>query len=545
MLSELRVRQLGVIEDESLVLGAGMTVLTGETGAGKTLVVGAIDLLVGGRVDPVLVRAGADEAIVEGRFVGTGGDDAPDTVLARVVPASGRARAYLDGRMASSAALADAATGLLDIHGQHAHQSLLVPAAQRQALDLAGRVDLAPLRAARAEERRLRDELAAIGGDDRARAREADLLRFQLAELVAAEVDDPAEDEQLTAEEERLADAGAHRAAAFVVHDTLAGEGGVADRIGDAVAGLSGRSPLHSIDTRLRSVLAELADVADAARHTGESIEEDQERLVAVGDRRHLLADLRRKYGDTLAEVMTYRADVADRLDRIERRHERAAALDADAAEAATRRSGAERSVHDARRRAAGPLAAAVEARLRDLALPGARFEIHVGDDAPGDDVEWRLAANPGEALLPLRRVASGGELARTMLAARLVVGDVDGPDGARTLVFDEVDAGIGGEAAVAVGAALAELGRTHQVIVVTHLAQVAAFADHHLVVTKAVEGQRTLAGVAPVAGDDRVTELARMLSGRPDSATGRRHAEELLAPRGRVATASRAGAAS
>jgi DNA repair protein RecN (Recombination protein N) len=522
MLLELSVRDLGVIEELSLVLGAGLTAVTGETGAGKTLVVDAIDLLMGGRADPVLVRPGASEAWVEGRFVDEAGTE---VILARVVPADGRSRAYLDGHLATAAALSERGRGLVDLHGQHAHQSLLSAAVQRAALDRYAGVDLGPLRTARARVAEIDATLATLGGDERARAREIDLLRFQVAELEGAGLTGPHEDAELDAEEDRLADAVAHREAGALAAEALSGDGGAADALGRAIGALAGRGPFDALEGRLRGLASEVSDAASEARAVAEGISDDPARLDEVRDRRALLADLRRKYGETLAEVLAHAAEAGARLAELEHHDERAAALDAERTEALGVVADAAAEVGAARRAAAPGLAAAVEAHLRDLALPRARVEVSIGDDDPGDDVSILLAANPGGPALPLSKAASGGELARAMLALRLVL--TSGPP---TLVFDEVDAGIGGEAAVAVGRSLAALAGERQVLVVTHLPQVAAFADGHVAVEKLVEGDRTRATATLLDGRDRVVELSRMLSGQPDSRTARDHAEELLA---------------
>jgi DNA repair protein RecN (Recombination protein N) len=327
------------------------------------------------------------------------------------------------------------------------------------------------------------------------------------------------------------------RGALGAAYEALAGDDGALDRIGAAVAAVASLRSLAEMTARLRAVAAEAADAADDVRRQAEAVDEDPARLAEVGDRRHLLRELRRKYGDTLHEVLAYRDEARRRLTELEGHEAAAAALDGERQRAEAEQAEAEAELAKARRAAAGPFAAAVEARLQELALPRARFSVDV-DGPAGESVTWLLAANPGEPARPLNLVASGGEMARTMLAVRLVLGgEEEEPDRARTLVFDEVDAGIGGEAAVAVGRALADLARRHQVLVVTHLPQVAAFADSHLVVTKEVamsqEGERTVARVRAVEGEARVIELSRMLSGRPDSATARRHAEELLATAG------------
>jgi DNA repair protein RecN (Recombination protein N) len=539
VLVELAVRDLGVIAELRLVLGGGMTVVTGETGAGKTMVVDAIELLVGGRADPMLVRTGAEEAWVEGRFVrGDGANESADSpdevVVARAIPRSGRSRAYIDGRLATATELADLGALLVDLHGQHAHQSLLHPAAQRHALDRFGDVDLAPLRAARVAVHDLVDELAALGGDERARARELDLVRYQVEEIDAAALTGPDEDRDLEAEEDELADAAAHREAAAAAVAALSGDGddaavdGVASAsgaVGVAVAAVAGRRPFSGAEERLRALAAELADVAAELRSGGEAIDEDPERLERVRERRHLLRELRRKYGDTLADVIVEGERLHARLAELEHHDRRAAELDAELARAREAEAVAAAEVAATRRAAAPELAARIQANLADLAMPKAVVEIEVRGDDPGDDVEILLAANPGTAPLPLAKVASGGELARTMLALRLVL--TDAPP---TLVFDEVDAGIGGAAAVAVGRALARLGHEHQVLVVTHLPQVAAYADAQVRVAKQSDDAATVSHASLLDEGERVIELSRMLSGQPDSDAARVHAAELLA---------------
>jgi DNA repair protein RecN (Recombination protein N) len=399
MLAELRVRDLGVIEDLHIVLGDGMTAITGETGAGKTLVVEAIELLVGGRGDPSRVRAGATEAVVEGRFVGPDGE----IVLSRVVPASGRSRAYVDGRMAAVAELAELGGGLVDLHGQHAHQSLLSAAVQRAALDRFAGVDLGPRADARAAIRAIDEELTELGGDERERARELDLLRFQVDELRAARLDDAAEDEALAAEEVRLADATALREAAALAWSALGAEGGASDAVATASAALGQRPVFEEHAARLRAVAAELADVAGELRAAEDTLLDDPARLTEVQQRRQVLTALRRKYGDTLADVIAFAAEAERRLDDLAGYDERAAALDADRAAALDRLSAAETAVGDARRKHAARLGKAVEKQLPDLALGGATFVVEVGNDRAGDDVSFLFSANRGE---PARALA-------------------------------------------------------------------------------------------------------------------------------------------
>ncbi|HTT89015.1 MAG TPA: DNA repair protein RecN [Acidimicrobiales bacterium] len=608
MLCELRVSQLGVIEDLTLVFGPGLTALTGETGAGKTLVVEAIELLLGGRAEGIRVRPGAAEAVVEGRFVlpwglelASGeGDESPgrrhadegaveaeaggpvraegtsdetEVVLGRVVPAEGRSRGYVDGRMATLTALAQLGQRLVDLHGQHEHQSLFSAAAQRDALDAYAGADRRPRDAARRRLRQLDEAMAGGGGDAASRGREVERLRYQLSEVDAAGLVSAGEDDALATEEERLSRAASHRAAALHTYEDLSGDEQVRDRLGEIVARLAGHPPLAELHQRLQAVSAELADIASEAHYAAEQLEEDPERLAEVVARRALLHELRRKYagpGGGVDDVMVFQRQARKRLEELENLDLLASRLDDERAESLAELRRAAKTLGRARRATANSFGEAVEAQLRLLAMPRARFVVDVsGDERSGDarelageDVTFLLAANPGEPLLPLSKVASGGELARAMLALRLVMLGVDaGEDevdgtagkagqksgtserrrakpapgnsergsGPATLVFDEVDAGIGGEASLAVGRALANLGRRYQVLVVTHLAQVAAFADAQVAVSKAGRDGRSVTMAQPVAGQDRVVELSRMLSGQPDSRTARLHAAELL----------------
>ncbi len=519
MLVELRITGLGVIDEVEVVFGPGLTAVTGETGAGKTMVMGAVELLLGGRADPSIVRPGAVEAVVEGRFV----LDEGEHVLRRVVPADGRSRAYVDGHLETAGSLAEVAGRLVDLHGQHAHQRLLGATAQRDALDRFGAIDLAPLAEARRRVSEIDAELASFGGDERARAREIDLLRFQVAEMDAAGLTEPAEDDRLAGEELLLGDAVAHRESAAAALDLLDGDGPASDALGRALAALEGRLPFDGSVGRLVGLAAELGDVASDLRAVAEGLEEDPARLEAVGERRRLLAELRRKYGDDLASVMAYHREVAERLSALEDHEARAMALEAERVAAEAARVGAAATVRDARRRAAPGLADRVCEHLRALAMPTATMEVGVDGEA-GEEVEFRLAPNSGSPMLPLARVASGGELARTMLAVGMVL--TASPP---VQLFDEVDAGVGGEAAHRIGEALATLAADRQVLVVTHLAQVAAYADHQMLVAKVDDGHRAVASVRPLDADERVVELSRMLSGSPDSETARGHASELL----------------
>lgn len=519
MLIELAVENLGVIERLNLVLDPGMTALTGETGAGKTLVVTAVDLLLGGRADPDLVRFGAREAVVEGRFDQQG----EEVVLRRVVPADGRARAYVDGRLASAASLSELGRELVDLHGQHAHQSLLRRIHQRAALDRFGDVDLAPLMEARAALADLNRRQAELGGDERSRAREIELCRYQLAELDEAGLEDPGEEESLKAEEAVLADAAASRDAARQAAVVLGADGAVGAGLAQTTASMESRPSLESHHERLASLIAEAADLSSELRRAAESIDENPVRLREVRKRRELLVDLRRKYGDTVGEVMEFHRDLSARLAELEDFDRLAKDLDGEHLRCTAAVAEAGAAVGAARRQASRILGQEVTARLRELAMARAEVQVEVGDD-PGDDVDILLAANSGVPGLPLTSAASGGELARVMLTLRLVVSA-----GPPVLVFDEVDAGIGGQVAQTVGQALCRLADEHQVLVVTHLPQVAACAHRQVSIVKYDDGASTTVAAEALEGEDRIVELSRMLSGSPDSESARRHAFELL----------------
>ena len=520
MILELTVSNLGVIDSLSLTLPRGMIALTGETGAGKTLLVDALNLLVGGRAEPGLVRAGADEATVDGRFL----LDDEEFILTRVVAAQGRSRAYVNGRPVTATNLAEIGSQLVDLHGQHAHQSLLGVEAQRLALDTFGSVDLEAMRHARQTLVEIDEALAELGGDERARARELDIVRFQVNELREAELTNPDEDSELEEAEELLANAVTHQEAADLALSTIVEDGGARDALARALTTIQNSSPFGDVVVRLRQLIAELDDLTDAVRGIGEVIEPDPEALDRIQSRRRLLRDLLRKYGDDLAEVMAERDRLEARLKELEDHDAIAAELDTRRSEALEDLALQQDRVKAARSAAAPRLADAIEARLPELAMGKARVAIDV-DGADGGAVSFQLAANPGSPLQPLSKVASGGELARTMLALRSVLSEAP-----PILVFDEVDAGIGGEAGFSVGRSLSNLGDRHQVLVVTHLPQVAAFADAHLAVTKEQGSDATVSDIRLLDDEERLTELARMLSGQPNSATARKHAGELLA---------------
>lgn len=521
MLEELRIQNLGVIEELSLVLPKGSIAVTGETGAGKTMVVGAIQLLMGGRAEPDMVRIGADEAVVEGRFVE---GDGTEVVARRVIPADGRSRAYLDGSLATASGLQDRIGPMIDLHGQHSQQSILQrPATQRDALDRFGGIDRGPLRDARADITAIDASLADLGGDATERARQIDLLRYQLDEVTAAAIASPTEDADLQAREAILANAFDNELAAGRASDLLGSDGSAADTLGEAASMLPDGPPFDAIAGRIQSMQEELFDLSTELRSIRENIVDDPEARTNVRQRLQMLIELRRKYGPTLVDVMDFGDKLQAQLDQLESHEEQVVSLTARREKAMAHLSTVASKALAARTKATKPLAKAVEAELAKLAMGNARVDVTVAGDA-GDDVAILLAPNPGLPLLPVGKNASGGELSRTMLALRLVL--AGGPP---IKVFDEVDAGIGGGTARAVGEALSSLGGAGQVFVVTHLAQVASFAGHHIVIDKSTARGATASQARILTADERVIEVSRMLSGSPDSAAAHEHAEELL----------------
>ena len=528
MLVELSIENLGIIESSRISFQNGFTAFTGETGAGKTMLVEAINLVCGRRAETSVIRDGAEEAHVEARFVRVGADEEEEEIiLGRTIHREGRSRAYINGRMATVTSLAEYGEELVDIHGQHAHQRLMTAAVQRDSLDSYASIDLSDLRAAREAVTQLDAMLAALGGDEKSRARELDLLAFQCEEIETVAISGPDEDGELSQEEDLLADVVRHQESLWKATTLLSDDGAAIEKIGEAIRVLTNVSSMSSISDRLNALLAEVEDLSRALRTAAEGTEENPERLEFIRLRRQSLRDLMRKYGDSLEDVVAFGAEARIRLDELTGYAERVQELETAKKKALAELKVAQLRVGDQRRTAAPALGAAVQERLRLLAMPNATVQVSVGaaeSDPAGESVVFMLAANPGSAPQPLTKVASGGELARVMLSLRLVLtGDP------ATMVFDEVDAGIGGAAAVAVASALRELGTAHQVFAVTHLAQVAASAHHQISVSKTVKANKTYGSALPVGIDDRPAEIARMLSGGVADESAIAHARDLL----------------
>jgi len=578
MLEEVRITGLGVIDEAVLELSAGFNVVTGETGAGKTMVVSGLGLLFGGRADPSRVRPGSDRAVVEGRLriepdgviarqVNESGgdldDDGSTLILVRSVSAEGRSRATAGGRSVPVSLLTYLADDLVAVHGQADQQQLLRPGRQRQALDQFSGPEFAELLAAyqRAYHRhqQVRAELDELTAMAAGRAREAEDLRRGVDEIAASE---PAEGEdiELIAEEERLANADALHAAATTAHEALVGDPASGNYDAADVTGLlaAARSALEAgaphdrelagLAGRVSEAAYLLADVAAELASYIESVEADPVRLAVVQDRRAELTRLIRAYGSSvpaphlsdpagqpasdLAAVLAWAKSASARLAELDGDEDKISGLAQQEAELAAAVADLAGQLTAARTQTAERFAEQVSAELTALAMPHARIAAAVtpaqGYGPHGaDEVEIRLSAHPGAPALPLHKGASGGELSRIMLAIEVVFA---GADPVPTFVFDEVDAGVGGKAAVEIGRRLARLARQAQVIVVTHLPQVAAFADTHLLVEKASDGSVVHSGITRLDEDSRVRELSRMLAGLEDSEFGRAHAGELLA---------------
>lgn len=570
MLDELAINSLGVIESSTAEFSPGLTVLTGETGAGKTMIVTSLHLLAGGRADATRVRSGAAKATVEGRLrlggrltpetaelladSGAELDDGDTLIAVRTVGADGRSRAYLGGRSVPVGTMGRVVGELIAIHGQNDQLRLIKPDQQRAAVDeFAGTTTAAALETYRKRRSRwieILDELDRRRADSRALAQEADQLRFGIEEIDRLDPA-PGEDEQLTATIKQLTDLESLREAAGGAHRIISGADGssVVDGLGQ-VRGLLGgveEPALSALVERVEEALVVVGDIGDELSGYLGGLPSDADDLDGLMTRQAELRALTRKYAADIDGVLAWRDEARRRLAEIEDPAQSIEELEAAAAAARAEVATAAEKLHGRRSRAAKRLGTRVSEELAGLAMRGAELAVTVGllpaeddrlaitvDDQPAhagpfgaDRVEFGLVAHRGAEPMPIARSASGGELSRVMLALEVVLAEADSGS---IMVFDEVDAGVGGGAAVEIGRRLARLARAHQVIVVTHLPQVAAFADQHMVIGKTGGGRtKVTSTVTGLDRDERVAELARMLAGLGDTDTGRAHAEELL----------------
>ncbi len=542
MLRELRIENLLLIEKAELRLGEGLNAITGETGAGKTVLAHSLDLLMGGKAKANVVRPGAEEAWVEGVFdlpkrlldepefaelAERFPADAEEVVLGRRVSAGGRTSAFVAGRAATAADLKLLGGRLLAFYGQHEHRKLTISSAQLEVLDgFAGGEHLAlreRYREAHRECGRLAAELAELREREGSRERDLDLYRYELAEIeeVAPEV---AEEDELGGERERLRHAEGLREAAGGAHARLVGAdedgGGAAAAVAEAEALLQGATgvdaALDALGERVAALGVELADVAAELRDYAEGIEADPGRLLAVEERLEALDKLKRKHGGSVESVLVHAKRCRAEIERLESAEQRGAEAEAGLAEAEARRAELGEHLSEGRAGAAAPLEQRVAAELAKLSMDGATLEVALEPHPDGfgangrETVELRLAPNPGIEAAPLREAASGGELSRVMLA----LSGLGEAGGAGTLVFDEIDAGIGGNTASAVGERLRALAAGRQILCITHLPQVASRAETHFRLEKDNGGERAVASVQRLDGEAVAEEIRRMLGG-------------------------------
>ena len=563
MIETLRVENIAILERAELEFGPGLNVLTGETGTGKSIVLGALALLAGARASSESIRDGADAASVEAVFRTDGlpdleaaleqrglASDGHELIVQRSVAGSGRSRARVSGQLLPVATLAELFRGRIEISSQHDSQVLLRPEMQGWLLDRSG--GFLERRAAVAEGfgalQALDEELARLRAEAQERARRQDFLSFQLREIDEAKLDSAAAAE-LRAEHSRLAHAGRLREEGAQALGLLAGDplrddaASAADLLSEAARRLEalGRidPALEGWGGRLLALQSEVREVALELERYLDGIEADPRRLASIDERLHRIEQLQRKYGASVEEVLRFRDEAAAQLASTEGADEREAAIVHERQERAARLSEDARVLSEGRRRVGRRLARAAQASLRRLGMPQARFEVELEPVEPpaqapcgptGSEIaEFRFSANAGEPLRSFRKVASGGELSRVFLAIKTALRE---SAAGMVLVFDEVDAGVGGRAADGVGRSLAELAAHHQVLCITHLPQIAAFAEVHFRVEKSERRGRTLARISRVEGAERVEEIARMAAGESVGEAALRHARDLLAAR-------------
>ncbi|NOY86254.1 MAG: DNA repair protein RecN [Deltaproteobacteria bacterium] len=543
MLKRLDIKGFALIDELSLPFGAGLTVLTGETGAGKSIIVDALQAVLGEKTDTAVIRSGENSAIIDGVFrvpeamydlVEPGSDG--ELSVHREIPVEGRSRAFVNGSSMPLSRLRTLGDGLVDLHGQHEHQTLLKVAAHLQALDaFAG---LEEKRAQHEETFRRKAEISRkirhIEEKGRENLARTDYLNFVVHELEAASIDADEED-ALRGEEKVLASAGKlQSAAANVLEAVYQSDGSLADGVGGAASSLRG---LLNVDARLGEIVdlldnsrAQIEEAAHLLRKYAGMVQADPQRLDMISGRLALIEDMKRKYGPTVKDVLAFYHGAIRELDEMETGQESEDALRAEENRLGEILVKSARDLSAGRRAAASRLEKRVLAELADLAMERIRFKVDFEDvphfEKGTDLVEFLISTNPGEPLMPLRKIASGGELSRVMLALKTILAHTDGVP---TLVFDEVDSGIGGRTSGILGRKLKEISGHHQVLCITHLAPVAACADRHIMVEKVEHGGRAVIRARFLDGDERVGELARMIGGMELTAAIVSSAREML----------------
>lgn len=568
MLTELRIQDYAIIDDLDLKFGPGLLIFTGETGAGKSIIIDAVELLIGGRADSTVVRSGAEKALLEAAFyldpVVRGPvmellsreelldeQEAEEVLVSREIRLEGRNICRVNGRVVTLGLLREIGDAMVDVHGQSEHLSLLRVRHHRRLLDRYVEVDepLANYRQAYRALSKVREELSILRGRERDAAQRADYLSFQIDEIETAKLE-PGEEEQLKSEQARLANAekltNLSEAAIAALEEGLRGEISASDLVGQAVESIETLAgvdeSLDSLHTEAQALLEGVGEIARRLRVYSEGVEFNPSRLDEVEERLSLIQDLRRKYGASIEEILAFAQEAREELEGITHAEERISEL-AEQERGLLGEVGARgQRLAEIRRQASAELSTAVEQELNDLQMEGAEFEVEQSweEDPSGapvdgrrvafgpdglDQIEFLVAPNPGEGLKPLVKTASGGETSRLMLGLKGVLAKADETP---TLIFDEIDQGIGGRVGAVVGSKLRRLAADHQVLCITHLPQLAAFGEGHYKVDKVVRDGRTVTQVRPLEGEHRTTELAVMLGG--DTPPNRESAQALLA---------------
>lgn len=567
MLRALHIENFALIDKLEIELADGLTVLTGETGAGKSVIVDALGVVLGARASTDLIRTGEDSALVEAVFdidrngavraclqeLGWTTDDADTLLIAREINRAGKNLCRINGRMATTAMLKEVCQYLVDIHGQHEHQSLLRVDRHLDLLDYFGGDELAAVRQTVRElsgqAKKLTAQLAALGGSAAERLRKIDLLTFQRDEIASARLYENEEEELLA---ERNVIAGAEKLFAFaaaagsLLYESADEQAAVVDQMGQVAEELKNASRidprLGPLQDTVAGVLAVIDDLAREIRAYRENLEFDPERLAEIERRLDVIGQLKRKYGGSVRAVLAYARQVTQELQELEASESRLASIQAELAEINRVLAAAAGELSRRRREQAARLERRIEEELHSLGMREAKFAVGFADSAAGDEgaeaehavvgpdgidrVEFLISPNPGEPLKPLARIASGGEVARVMLALKVVLAAADRIP---TLIFDEVDAGIGGRAAQAVANKLAYLATDFQVLCITHLPQIASMGDRHFAISKAVSEGRTRTVLQPLNAADRIAEIARMLGGISESGITQEHAREMI----------------
>ncbi len=563
MLLQLEIQNIALIDEVCIELGEGLNILTGETGAGKSIIIDSIHAILGERVSRELIRTGAEKALVEAVFqinpedfqdvfdeMGMEPEEDNTLILSREIAQSGRNTCRINGKMVSVSLLKTIGERLIDLHGQHDNQSLLRTENHIGLLDSFGGEAVNSLRGDYTklleQYREVRSKLKALSGDSGERERKMDLLRFQIDEIKKARLKEN-EEEELNKQKLLLANAekiaGSLASAYSLLFSGDQGGKPATDSINEAILQLNSISRLEEgygeLHKRLQDLLYQLEDIGDEIRGNADGIEFNPALLEEIEDRLDLIYKLKRKYGATIREIHLYCSDAEVQLEEMAKSEETAAAL-------RTKKAGLEKALFEAasrlneeRLKAAHLLESRIGAQLEDLEMKKARFKADIQFDAGSSDagarkygsngldqVEFLISANAGEPLKPLSRIASGGEMSRIMLAIKTILADVDRIP---TLIFDEIDIGISGKAAQKVGEKLSTLSRGHQVLCVTHLAQIASMADQHFLIEKVSDEKSTKTMVSKLPGDGSVMEIARLIGGETSSETSLKYAEEML----------------